>query len=75
MFVKPADGLKVRDPIKKDHLPPEGREVDEGDIYWARRLRDGDVVKANAVRGAQAAAAPPAAAAVAGQTSEGSAKA
>lgn len=44
MFVKPAAGLKIRDPFKRDHLPPEGREVPDGDLYWIRLLRDGDVV-------------------------------
>ena len=44
MFVKPAAGLKIRDPFKRDHLPPEGREVPDGDLYWARLVRDGDVV-------------------------------
>ena len=44
MLVKPATGLKVRDPVKKDYLPADGRTVSETDIYWNRRLRDGDVV-------------------------------
>ena len=46
MFVKPAEGLKIRDPFKKDHLPPEGREVPNGDLYWHRLLMDGDVIAA-----------------------------
>jgi hypothetical protein len=55
MYVKPAEGLKVRDPVKKDHLPDGGREVSDLDLYWQRRLRDKDVVladppSANAVR-------------------------
>jgi hypothetical protein len=44
MIVKPAPGLKVRDPVKKDFLPETGRTVSETDLYWNRRLRDGDVV-------------------------------
>jgi hypothetical protein len=44
MIVKPAPGLKVRDPVKKDFLPEKGRTVSETDLYWNRRLRDGDVV-------------------------------
>lgn len=42
MFVKPAAGLRVRDPVKKDFLPDEGREVADS-LYWQRRLIDGDV--------------------------------
>ena len=44
MFVKPADGLKVRDEASGQHLPPEGKEVPET-TYWLRRLRSGDVVR------------------------------
>lgn len=57
MFVKPAPGLKVRDPVKKDLLPDDGREVPDVDLYWQRRLNDGDVVLANAVRGGKSAPA------------------
>lgn len=59
MYVKPAprqiEGmpLVVRDPDFKDLLPPEGRDVPESD-YWQRRLRDGDVVLADAPRAAKA---------------------
>jgi hypothetical protein len=45
VFVKPAPGLKVRDPVSYKHLPTEGREVPE-DVYWIRRLNVGDVVLA-----------------------------
>lgn len=45
MFIKPAPGLKVRDPITKLHLPEAGITVSETDTYWVRRLRDGDVVE------------------------------
>ncbi len=38
MRVYPFPGLLVRDPVKRDFLPPEGREVDDGDFYWLRRL-------------------------------------
>lgn len=44
MFVKPAPGLKIRDPELKDLIPDEGRKVSDDDLYWHRRLRDGDVV-------------------------------
>jgi len=43
MWVKPAPGRTVRDPISKAKLPDEGREVKDGDLFWVRRLRDGDV--------------------------------
>jgi len=43
MFVKPAQGLSIRDPDLKDLLPEKGREVPDSP-YWIRRLRDGDVV-------------------------------
>ena len=43
MYVYPAAGLKIRDPFKKDFLPPEGRNVTDGDLYWHRLLRDGDI--------------------------------
>jgi hypothetical protein len=43
MFIKPADGLYIRDPFKRDFLPPEGRDVDADDLYWTRLARDGDV--------------------------------
>ena len=55
MYVKPADRkvhgvqLVVRDPDLHDLIPPEGRDVPETD-YWHRRLRDGDVVRAEAPR-------------------------
>jgi hypothetical protein len=46
MFVKPAPGLKVRDPVSKLHIPETGMEVPE-ESYWFRRLRSGDVVPAS----------------------------
>lgn len=65
MYVKPAPGLLLRDPVTKQLLsaapvegvkttivPDEGLLVDDNDLYWRRRLRDGDAVRA--------AAAPPA---------------
>jgi hypothetical protein len=44
MFVKPAPGLKVRDPDLRDFLPADGRDVPETD-YWRRRVRDEDVIE------------------------------
>lgn len=42
MFVKPAPGLLVRDPVTKFPLPAEGREV-QPTSYWMRRIASGDV--------------------------------
>ena len=42
-----APDRQVRDPRSGALGPPEGREVNEHDLYWARRLRDGDVVPAD----------------------------
>lgn len=42
MFIRPANNLKIRDPILRDHLPSEGRLVEDS-AYWHRRLNDGDV--------------------------------
>jgi hypothetical protein len=52
LFVKPAEGLKVRDPDTRRHLPEEGAAVPRS-TYWLRRLRDGDVVAASAPRPAK----------------------
>jgi hypothetical protein len=49
MFVKPAEGRTVRrPPPSKQLLPATGAEVNlQADgFYFARRLRDGDVVEA-----------------------------
>jgi hypothetical protein len=43
MLVKPARGLKIRDPKTNRHLPDEGKDVPEN-TYWMRRLEVGDVV-------------------------------
>lgn len=42
IFVAPAYGLKVADPVAGDYLPEEGREVAQS-TYWLRRIKDGDV--------------------------------
>ncbi|WP_321865722.1 DUF2635 domain-containing protein [Paraburkholderia tropica] len=44
MIVKPAPGLKVRHPVTKQFLPPEGIKVPDGDIFWTRAENVGDVV-------------------------------
>jgi hypothetical protein len=61
MFVKPASpDIRVPDPAQQGtpgyFLPPEGREVEDTDLYWTRRLIDGDVVKAEPPAAAPAAA-------------------
>ena len=45
MFVKPNNGLSVRCPVKGIPLPKEGAEVPDN-IFWRRRLSDGDVTVA-----------------------------
>lgn len=45
MYVKPAPGRLVRDPTTKIPIPANGKEVPENS-FWVRRLRDGDVEKA-----------------------------
>ena len=42
IFVVPAAGLRVVDPVTRQPLPPEGAEV-EHSLHWLRRLREGDV--------------------------------
>jgi hypothetical protein len=46
MKAKPAPGRAVRDPRSMTLLTEEGRDVDERDPFWARRLRDKDIVEA-----------------------------
>lgn len=46
MYVKPAPGLRIVDPVLRDFLPAEGRLVTPSG-YWHRRLRDGDVAIVN----------------------------
>lgn len=43
MFVIPAPGIQVRDPISRLHIPAAGKEVPESS-YWIRRISAGDVV-------------------------------
>lgn len=56
MKVKPAEGLKVRDPVTRQFID-DHHEVDPTDFYWNRRLRDGDVVEAGAAPQGKAKAA------------------
>jgi hypothetical protein len=43
MKVLPVAGRLVRDPRSMMLLPEEGREVPDDDVFWVRRVRDGDV--------------------------------
>lgn len=58
MFVKPAPGVLLRDPVTKKLLsaapvdgvetvvvPDKGMSVGDHDLYWVRRIRDGDAVR------------------------------
>jgi hypothetical protein len=56
MFVKPGNGLKIRDPLLGDFLPEGGREVTDSP-YWQRRLRDQDVTTSTPAAPARKAAA------------------
>lgn len=47
MYIIPKKGLKIPDPEMQDMLPEQGRNVPES-LYWARRVRDGDVTKGTA---------------------------
>ena len=43
----PRSGYRVRDPLRGDYLPADGRDIDlsgEHMQYWARCLSCGDVV-------------------------------
>ncbi|WP_447877519.1 DUF2635 domain-containing protein [Serratia fonticola] len=42
MFVKPVPGRAVRDPVKGTFLPESGEPVPDN-IFWNRRLKDGDI--------------------------------
>lgn len=58
MFIKPArPGLIVRDPVTREALPTEGREVPRSS-FWIRRLTAGDVVDAAKPAGGSAQALP-----------------
>lgn len=43
MLIKPAPGIKVRDPVTRQHLPESGKDV-LLDSYWVRCLESGDVL-------------------------------
>lgn len=44
-LLKPVPGRLVPDPDRhNDPLPPEGRAFEAINQYWARRIRDNDVI-------------------------------
>ncbi len=47
IYIKPANGIKVRDPQTGEHLPEAGAEKPRSH-YWLRRLKDGDAVETKA---------------------------
>lgn len=47
VYVVPAPGLRVVDPVTRQPLPAEGKEV-ERSSYWIRRLLDGDAIEGSA---------------------------
>lgn len=58
MYVKPAQDLKVFDPVKRDFLPLEGREVRVSQ-YWLRRVKVGDCLKGEMAKASPAPAPQP----------------
>jgi hypothetical protein len=58
LYLKPREGLTVREPRTKKPLPEYGKAVSSSS-YWRRRLKDGDVVKttAESIKKAEAKAA------------------
>jgi hypothetical protein len=42
--IKVSPGLVLRDPVTKVNIPEDGIMVDDADLFWARRIRDQDVV-------------------------------
>lgn len=48
MKVKPAPGMTLIDPETYQTVPEDGIEVADTDLFWARRLADGDALKVEA---------------------------
>ena len=44
MFVKPAQGRKIRYPDRDKYLPETGANVPDNDLFWVKRVKQGDVV-------------------------------
>ena len=45
MLVKPAEGLRVRDPYNPGRFVQVGEDVDPADLNWSRLIRFKDVVE------------------------------
>lgn len=43
MRIYPVAGRLVRDPFTMEPVPADGRDVPDGDLFYARALADGDV--------------------------------
>mgnify|MGYP003674020230 CR=1 FL=1 len=73
MWIKPVPGRLVRDPVTREVVPEGGRDVDDHNPYWLRKLRDGDVVKGAAPKKTRTLSATPSApeASPAAMTEEG----
>ena len=48
MRVIPKEGLRLIDAETGQEVPPEGIDVRDNDLYWVRRIRDGDCTKQEA---------------------------
>lgn len=45
MKIKPSPGVVIRDPVTKLLLPADVEtEVPDNDLFWQRRINDGDVI-------------------------------
>lgn len=53
LTIKPAKGVRVRDPDTGEHLDAAGATVPRN-RYWLRRLKDGDVVETKPQKAAKA---------------------
>lgn len=45
LHLTPATGLRVIDPATGQPLPAQGKVVHGNDVYWRRRLNDGEVTE------------------------------
>ena len=43
VFVKPLEGVRIRDPKTRDVLPENGKRV-ELNTYWSRRIKENSVI-------------------------------
>ncbi len=57
IFIKPAAGKVVRDPVTRRRLPEDGVFVSVS-TYWRRRLKDGSVTKSRPAAEKKPAAEP-----------------